>query len=720
MRGREIKRNIALVIGISFFLSQLLFLRIYATVQLQKEKTPLRHEVEVTLKLIQVYVTDKKGNPVLDLKKEDFILLDNGKQQTITEFERHVLSLPSPKVEAQIEIAKETPLPAPRELMSRKFFLFFDFAYNNARGILKAREAGLHFIDTQLQPSDEVGVISYSALKSLTLHEYLTTDHQKVREVVKKFGIKEIAGRAEDFEAEYWRAVTGENPRDASRAGGVFQKEDDSYFLSQDRKASEFQVLNFAQKMTDLAKALRYIPGYKSILLFSSGVPYSLVYPIQSPYGDLRSGSWGESRLRLKYEEMLKELSASNCAVYALNTEESVATVNKDLRMTGSFTLQKVTSSTGGKYFGNIDNYQKHIEKIQNLTGCYYVIGYYIDEKWDGKYHTVKVNVRRPGCEVHAQKGYFSSKPFAEYAELEKMLHLVDLALSEKPLFQSPLRFPLGALSCSIGKEANLCLVSKIPVEEIQEGSKGKVEIVSLIFDAAGDNIEFRRAEKDISKLVNKHVYYYSYFSLSPGKYQGRVVMRNLETGRGAVATSAFGIAERPERGIQLFTTLLLSSEKGAFYLGGSLPKKKDGKDEFLSLADCFHFNPDQCSPFLDDVLQANSNIQAIVGYSIVDVPIPEVEISAYLVEKSSGQSVPLSLSILAEKEEKDLIMSFINIEIPEVPSGEYILKFVAEEKTSQSSSEVTHDIKVIYQDKGSVFYFFHLHTFFPLSVFLR
>jgi len=704
MRGKEIKKNIILVIGISFFLSQLLFLRIYATIQVQKEKTPLRHEVEVTLKLIQVYVTDKKGNPVLDLKKEDFILLDNGKQQTVTEFEKHVLSLPSPKEEAQIEVAKETPLPAPRELISRKFFLFFDFAYNNAKGILKAREAALHFIDTQLQPSDEVGVLSYSAVKSLTLHEYLTTDHQKVREVVKKFSIREIAGRAEDFEAEYWRSVTDENPRDASRAGGVFQKEDDSYFLSQDRKASEFQVLNFAQKMADLAKALRYIPGYKSILLFSSGVPYSLIYPIQSPYGDLRFGSWGDSKLRLRYEDMLKELSASNCAIYALNTEELADTVNKDLRMTGALSLKNVTRATGGKYFGNINNYQEHIENIQNLTGCYYVVGYYIDEKWDGRYHTVKVYVRQRECEVHAQKGYFSSKPFGDYTELEKMLHLLDLALSENPLFQTPVLFPLEALSSSTNKDANLCLISKIPVEEIQEGSKGKVEIISLIFDARGDNIEFRRAEKDLSKLVNKRVYYYSYFSLSPGTYQGRVVIRNLETGRGAVATSAFRIEERPERGIQLFTPLLLSSEKGAFYLGGSLPKKKDGKDEFLSLVDYFHFSPDQCSPFLDDVLQANSDILAVVGYTTVDVLIPEVEISAYLVEKSSGQSVPLSLSILAEREEKDLIMSFITIKVPELRSGEYILKFVAEERTSQSSSEVTRDIKVIYQNKGSVF----------------
>ena len=58
--------------------------------QRQEKSQELRHEVAVTLKLIQVYVTDKKGNPVLDLKKEDFIIRDNGKEKTITEFERQI------------------------------------------------------------------------------------------------------------------------------------------------------------------------------------------------------------------------------------------------------------------------------------------------------------------------------------------------------------------------------------------------------------------------------------------------------------------------------------------------------------------------------------------------------------------------------------------------------------------------------------------------------
>jgi hypothetical protein len=105
---------------------------------------------------------------------------------------------------------------AGRELLPRKFFLFLDFAFNNAKGIDKAKEAALHFLDKQLQPTDEVGLLSYSATRSLTLHEYLTTDHSAVRKIVKSFGIQEIVGRAEDFEARYWNLLKGQNPVDAS------------------------------------------------------------------------------------------------------------------------------------------------------------------------------------------------------------------------------------------------------------------------------------------------------------------------------------------------------------------------------------------------------------------------------------------------------------------------------------------------------------------------
>ena len=509
----------------------------------RQEQTQLRHEVKVTLKLVQVYVTDKKGNPVLNLTKGDFLVFDEGQEQSITEFEKHVLSLPSKKEEGQ-PVVMETPAPPARDLMPRKFFLFFDFAFNNGIGIEKARKAALHFIDTQLQPQDEVGVLSYSAIKSLKLHEYLTTDHQKVREVARGFRLEQIAGRAEDFEAGYWQAVTGENPNDASRSGGVNDKED-AEAIRRDRRESENQTYQFAQKMINLSKALRYIPGHKHIVLFSSGVPYSIIYGIQVAYGHPDISDWGNAGLRFKYEDMIKELSAANCSIYALDTQELAGTIDRDTSMRGRYTLEKMAGATGGKYFGNINNYERHIEKIQDLTGCYYVLGYYVDDTWDGAYHKIKVEVTRPGFKVHAQKGYFNPKPFTEYNDLEKMLHLVDLALSEEPLLQTPVRFPLEVVPCEPGSKGNLCLAAEIPLEKIQSVLAGKSEFIAVIFDEKENVVTLKRNAREATDLSGEHFQFSASFFLPQGTYKCRLVIRNLETGRGAVASATAVIPSR-------------------------------------------------------------------------------------------------------------------------------------------------------------------------------
>jgi VWFA-related protein len=540
----------------------------------QQQPTQLKHEVKVTLKLIQVYVTDKKGNPVLDLNKDDFVVYDEGQKQALTEFEWHVLRLPGEKEEIPPEVV-ETPAPPARELMPRKFLLLLDFAFNNAKGIDKTKEAALHFIDTKLQPTDEVGLLSYSAARSLTLHEFLTTDHAAVRKIIKGFGIQEIVGRAEDFEARYWNLLKEQNPVDAGLEGYVFDPERNQFkeleAVRRQREESKLQAYNYIRKMTELAKALRYVPGHKSLLYFSSGVPYSVFAGVPAPEifpsrvrGVVpKDASSSESSTRIsgmdysdkperiesahlvsQYEDMLKELSSANCTIYSLDTIKLTTVLGSDPATRGTYTLQQMSSATGGKYFGNISSYEKHIEKIQDLTGCYYVLGYYVDDTWDGAYHEIKVEVTRPDLKVHAQKGYFNPKPFSEYNNVERMLHLVDLALSEEPLFQTPVRFPLEVVPCPAGSKGNLCLSAKIPVEKIRGVLAGKAEFVAVIFDDKETIVTLSRNEKKIYALTGELFSFGAAFSLSPGTYQCRLVIRNLETGRGAVASATAVISD--------------------------------------------------------------------------------------------------------------------------------------------------------------------------------
>lgn len=532
-----------------------------------------QHEVTVTLKLIQVYVTDKDGKSAMDLELDDFELFDNGKKKDLTEFEKYTLTSPPVKKKKEEKpldhLYKPKPTLAeelqPAQAMNRKFFFFFDFAFNNRKGIKKSREAALHFIDTKLHPTDEIGLMSYSLLNSLSLHEFLTTNHQKVRDAIEGIGVEKVLGYANNVEEQFWRntlkisspdASEYHQPLDAMKFTGdaEFQQMREQA-TNMDRGAFRKQVSSFTAKMSELAKALRYIPGHKHIILFSTGIPTSYLYGIPTSFGvsstyrrDIRvslEDSLGDTARRIKFESMLKELAASNSQFYTLDTEDLRETIMKDERMMGGGTMKQISKTTGGKYYGRVHNYEEIMEEIQDVTSSYYVLGYYIGEEWDGKYHRIKVNVKRKGYKVRAQSGYFNPKPFTKYSKVEKQIHLIDLALNQRSFFEDPIRFYLEPVVNFERENNNLILLSKISVKELKEISGGNAELVCLVFNEEDTIVGFKREDVDFSDLPANEFVHTSVMTIPPGAYKCRVVIRNLETGRGAIGISSVYIPQR-------------------------------------------------------------------------------------------------------------------------------------------------------------------------------
>lgn len=137
----------------------------------EKAQKPLQYEISVSLKLIQVFVAGPDGNPAVDLEMADFVLYDDGKLQEITDFEKHLIQTPEAAA-------------APSPLMKRKYILLFDNDSNDLAGIAKSRKAALEFLDNNVQMGDEVAFFSCSPAPGLTVHEYFTSDHHKIREAI--------------------------------------------------------------------------------------------------------------------------------------------------------------------------------------------------------------------------------------------------------------------------------------------------------------------------------------------------------------------------------------------------------------------------------------------------------------------------------------------------------------------------------------------------------
>lgn len=628
------------------------------TIQAKKDQEALEHEVTVVLKLVQVYVTDKKGNPVMDLGKDDFILFDNGKLQKITDFEKHILALPKTKTEEIIEETKIAPQRKIPSRMNRKFFFLFDTARNDAYGMAMSRRAALYFIDTQLRPTDEVAVLSYQWPIGLTIHEYLTSDQKKIREIVK--GIKELPGRS----GQKW----------LMRLSVTSRSEKDSGFSPPKVDENKVKSDQFAEDIREFAKAIRSIPGYKNIIFFSGGFPRKML---------------GDKQFLIIYEDMSKELATSNSPVYTINTEGTRAYFNPSSER-GNESLKMLSELSGGKYFESVDRYETISKGIQAITCNYYVLGYYIDENWDGKYHEIKVEVKRKGYLVHAQGGYFNPKPFSKLSEFEKQLHLIDLALSENPYYQTPLNFPLITLPCSSKSESNVVLLSEIKLNNLEDIVKQKTEIVILVLDEERNLVESSQGEISLSSLAHDRIYHYTILSLEPGQYECRVVIRNLKTGKSAVAKSSLNIPEPIDAGLQLYPPLLLIPEKESHYLKATKAQKEETGIEPKSLNSIYPFLSSKHSPLIEEFDQEKSKLLAVVRSSIFGIQEPDVSLSIYLIDQSSKQKLQLSFSILAAKSEGEIDMLLMEIQLPELKQGRYSLEITAEEMTTNSKSRTT------------------------------
>ncbi len=643
----------------------------------------LKHEVIVILKLVQVYVTDYRGNPVTDLTKDDFILYDNGKLQTITDFEKHIRVQPIKKAEekaeaevkAEIKEAEPSPGPTPSALMSRKFFLILDNYQNDPVGVINSKKAALHFIDTQLQPTDEVCILSFSPYRGLVLNEYLTTDHQKIRQTIEN--LREIPGRPGGYQGAGLSVMSMRREEEEVESGADIPPPEDS-----PRGMSPIEPEDFPLILRDLAQFFKFIPGYKNIILFSAGFPRTLMY---NP---------NDTTFRSLYEEMGKELAASNSPVFTVNAEGSRANF-KPSSARGDVALQTLSNLSGGTYFKDVKQYEAIAQEINNVTSNFYVLGYYISEQWDGNFHEIKVEVKREGCRVHAQSGYFNPKPFTEFSEFERKLHLIDLVFSENPYFQEPFRFPLIALPCSSKTESNLVLLSELPNDTIKEITKTESEVATLILDKDNSIVDSSQGKVTFSLMPQRTIYHYSILSLLPGKYECRIIIRNLETGKAAVASASVAIKENPAAGVRLFPPLLLIPDKEAFYMRASKAAKENKEREPLSLNDIYPLLSNQHTPLVGCLESGTSKLLAILRCSVVEIPEPEIDISAYLVERESAQKAPLVLSILSSKAQGEADILLLELQLPELKTGDYTLEISAEEIKTHSKSEVATQFRV-------------------------
>lgn len=656
----------------------------------------LQYDVAVTLKLIQVYVTDKDGKPVRDLTREDFSLFDGGRPVTLTAFERHDLA------EAPDAGPARPAEQATAPTLSRKFVILFDLAFNTHGGVRASIEAARHFLDTEVRPDDEVAFISYSMLKGLRIREFLTTDHAKVRAALAAISAKDIAGRADEVEMAYWLQVENPGLSDPTALNLGLGR------MDMMRLDSMQQAAQYFRNLTKLAQALRLVEGPKSILFFSGGIPSSMVNAsrgvgtsthisgTQESHGGNGpvAGSTfqvGNYELRPLQEAMIREFGASNCSVYAFDTRESSkipalfavdemttaagsghlsndTQVFRDDKTTGMDSLKGLSKQTGGKYYSNIVLHEKNLDEVSTATGTYYVLGYPIRPVPDGRFHEVRIEVARKGCQVRTQPGYFAPKPFTEYTDIEKSIHLFDLALNEHSELQDPKALAVAALSYDAGQGGRARVLARLPAGLWAQFGGQTLELVALFFDSQDALLSLQRLSLARADHGGREMLFTAGTAARAGVTKCRVVLRDLETGQSAVGAATVDTGPAGRQGLAVFSPLLLVGG-GLFRLEGVVK----GAAESPSWRDIYPYDGTAWSPVVGGEPVRAGRMVAVLPFSAPGLEAADLVFKANLVD-AAGRSLDLPLELGEPGSPSPVQTRRLELSLESVPDGSYTL----------------------------------------------
>jgi VWFA-related protein len=640
----------------------------------RQDKIP-QYDAAAVIKLIVVRVLDQDGRPVKNLTKENFALSDNGKTMTITEFEVHTLDegdSPAPRSDPSAEASR------PAGTMPRQFLLFLDIQGSDINGLDNAKSAALHFVNTQLLPGDSVGIIGFRPMSGFFIQEYLTTDHEKIVAAIKK--AKEVRGSPAFASGAGGDTMEREAGPPKNHSGQRMNESDlnaskSMNFAPFDGQRSEIivpgsraqQHRDFFARLADLAEALKHIEGNKNLVMFS-----------------------GRSMAAGVAGAMGKLFAAASTPVYTVNTKNWIEQGIIHLRIKKkhiweNHPLKELSNTSGGRYFADIEDTEGIAEEIQMLTGNYYVLGYYVKENWDGKYHTIKVKLDRPELTVLAQDGYFNPKPFARMSEYEKQLHLADLLFGEKAM-AAAVPLPLEPLLVSNREGINVVLLASLPVRDSAGVPPEHAEIYAAVKKEGGEMVMIARGEADLTPHAEEDLLLYVTADLPPGEYECRVVSRGLETGEANVGSVRFSAPDKDLSPAVLSSPLLFTEGSQSRIL--RLQEGKKGGKAGNALGEIYRLSPKghclvvrelpQGTRELLAVLPIASSLPASPGESVETTP--ELRLTVRLRFTQNNETVILPSEILdIRSADEGTDIAVLKIGLGDLRAGSYELEITAE-----------------------------------------
>jgi VWFA-related protein len=384
-------------------------------------------EFSSTTVLVQVpvVVTDKSGAHLHNLKKEDFQVFENGKEQKLGAFEEITTAsspLPQPAsvpgVFSNLAVDPSQPRTLAIIAIDEINTPFLDQAYG--------RKELIKYLSANLEPGQIVGLVIMGSKGIRVLHG-LTTDSAQLIAAVKKINGELSTMETYDPEAQ----VAAANQAGLGTSSNFTQGAEDDiedqlrdFVTRGDAITGAFQqqaaIETTLRSFLDIANYVSGIPGRKSLIWATGSFPFSIQFPSSVP------GGW----LSMLYERTMTSLNQAQMSVYPVDIRGLVSTspmgdVNYNGGHSGSQmltasvgrswlqastidTLRDFAEMTGGKAFYNTNDLAGSFHKAVDDASSYYLLGYYLDTQNNKPgWRQLKVKVNAPHGEIRARNGFF-------------------------------------------------------------------------------------------------------------------------------------------------------------------------------------------------------------------------------------------------------------------------------------------------------------------------
>ncbi len=376
----------------------------------QRAQEPIRTGINYVR--VDVIVTDRDGHPVLDLKREDFSLTEDGKAQTIDNF-----------TVVKIDAATQAEGPVPMEIRSpfdeereaarpdvRLFILLFDDYHVRRGNDMGVRKPLIDFVQNQLAPADMVAIMyPLTPVTDLTF----TRNREGLIRAIEKF-----EGRRFDY-----------TPRNQ------FEDRYAYYPAATVERIRNDVVMSALEGAAVKLGGMR--EGRKSIIFVSEGFTNTLPPQLNDPIAAL-PGIGNPARGRVDVEtsdraefsntvdlysrlnQIFAEANRNNTSIYAVDPRGLAAfeyDINQGVGLqvdrkhleASLDTLRALAENTDGRAIVNRNDLATGMKQIIRDSSGYYLLGYNSTQApTDGKFHEIKVRVNRRGVDVRARKGYWA------------------------------------------------------------------------------------------------------------------------------------------------------------------------------------------------------------------------------------------------------------------------------------------------------------------------